>query len=110
METYRIKVGSIDIEAEKPEDVFETLGSFFDNFYHSLKPEELKDMILKPKSDEYKIDFDVVPNQCPKCGTFNISAEHFEDADSETFRFVDCDECGFRWSETYKFRIWEVEE
>ncbi|KKM62392.1 hypothetical protein LCGC14_1522080 [marine sediment metagenome] len=105
METYRIDVGTIDIEAEKPEDVFETLGSFFDSFYHSLKPEELKDMILKPRSDEYKIDFNVEPQSCPKCGTKNISADHYEPEGE--YRDVECQECGFTWTENLTFVSWE---
>lgn len=42
------------------------------------------------------------PSKCPKCGSENMTADHFQEED-EAWRNVWCEDCGHKWIEVYVF-------
>ena len=51
-----------------------------------------------------------MPDKCPKCGNNNygvsISEDDFEFILEDIDRKYECEECGFKWFETFRFQKW----
>lgn len=56
---------------------------------------------ITEKKDTQKIDLKN-SDQCPVCGSYDIEGDHFDVAGNVAFQKVCCNECGARWSDSYR--------
>jgi len=42
-------------------------------------------------------------DECPKCKCKDIVAGDFDSDDNEAWREIECEQCGYKWLEVYKF-------
>lgn len=59
------------------------------------------------KKPEYLYKEDEYPENCPICGSINVSVEDTDPNGSCESKEVYCYECGFEWTEYFYFRGWE---
>jgi len=57
----------------------------------------------------YRIERNEEPNKCPKCGGY-VTAQNIDWDNSHEFKKFQCDVCGFKYTETWKFQKWEPDE